>query len=88
MTPETLSNRQFIVPTPDGRNATLVRTWRDDQIQEMISTACDIVEKIEPPEDLRLACFQCALNMVGQMAPKESQVVMAPPMSAIDNGKR
>ena len=88
MPPETHLPRQYIVPTPDGKTVTLVRTWTDTQIESMLESALRIVDALDPPEDLRTQTFGVAVNMIGQMAPKQSGVVV-PPMSAIDmNGRR
>lgn len=87
MTPETHAPRQFIVPTPDGRSATLVRTWTRRQIEDIIEEALEITEALDPASDLRDRTFGTALNLVGQMAPKDSRIAVAGPMAAIDNGK-
>lgn len=86
-TPETTGPRSYYVPAPDGRTLQLVCTWTDQQAAEIIGRAISIVEQLDPPDDLRDRTFATALNLCGQMAPKQSGITLAPPMTAIENGK-
>ncbi len=85
MTGTAETHPQFRIPTPDGGEATMVRTWSDSQIVRMLKGALDVVEELEPPDDLRVLVFQSALNLTGQMALRQSGIV-APPsnLSAFD----
>jgi len=80
--------RVYRVPTPDGKTIELVRTWTDVQVGSIIASALAVVEQLDPPEDLRAQVFATALNLGGQMAPRQSGVVVAPPFpNPLDNGR-
>lgn len=85
--PGTHEPKTMRVPLPDGTTATMVRTWTRKQVEEIIGEALDITEALDPASDLRDRAFATALNLVGQMAPRESGLRVAP-MSAIDNGRK
>ena len=75
--PETHEPETFRIPTPDGGTAKLQRTWTNTQIVRMLRGAIEIVDEIEPPEDLRDAVFASALNLTGQMTHLESGLAVA-----------
>jgi hypothetical protein len=35
-----------------------------EQVERYLRAALDLIDKLEPPEDLRVAAFQSAVNMV------------------------
>lgn len=85
MTGAAETHPQFRIPTPDGSEVTMIRTWSDSQIVRMLKGALDVVEELEPPDDLRALVFQSALTLTGQMAPRQSGLVAPPPnLSAFD----
>lgn len=86
MTPETHEPQTYRIPAPDGTEVALVRTWTDFQIARMLRGALDIVDELDPPDDLRLSVFASAVNLTGQMTPRESKVKLAN-MSALENGR-
>ncbi len=76
--PETHEPERYIVTAPDGTTVTFFRNLSDEQITRMLRTALQIVDELDPPEDLRLTVFVSAFNLSQQMAPRESKVTVAP----------
>lgn len=52
-----------------GDGQTFRCDWTNEQVTEILGSALAVVESLQPPEDLRGATFQAALNMAGQMQP-------------------
>lgn len=82
--PETHEPKSYRIPTPDGKSAKIQRTFTNAQIVNILRDALDILEELDPPEDMRAATFQSALNMTGQMTHIQSALTIAPP---IQNGR-
>lgn len=71
-----------VYPITDGRQA--VRIWTREQVTDMNREALAIVTDLDPPDDLRLEVFNCALRMIGQVDIKESDITRASSLRMIE----
>lgn len=71
-----------MTPTPPN----LKRHFTDAQIETALRFALDVVEKVEPPEDLRLAVFNAAWGMRGMYYQQGSPVLQAGPLGIRHEG--
>jgi hypothetical protein len=60
---------------PTAAPPNLRRHFTDAQIEEALTFALRTVEKVEPPEDLRLAVFNAAWGMRGMYYQQGSPVI-------------
>jgi hypothetical protein len=44
----------------------LARTWQEDEVTKDLKTSLRVVEVLDPPDDLRLAVFNIAVQLVTQ----------------------
>lgn len=61
----------------------LYRHFSDDQIERYLVFALELVEKLNPPDDLRLAVFNAAWGMQGMHYGEGPNVQRSPAMSMV-----
>jgi hypothetical protein len=64
----------------------LKRHFTDQQIEDALRFALDVVEKLEPPDDLRVAAFNAAWGMRGMYYQQGSPVLPVGPLGILNGG--
>lgn len=68
------------------RNAGQLHYWNEQQALEVLQRALAVLADLEPPDDLRVAAFTKAADLLGQKHVVIEQVQLGAPTMAIPRG--
>lgn len=52
------------------------RTWQPDDVEHELRAAIDLVEKLQPPDDLRQATFNIAAQLLTQRVIRQTPIAL------------